>query len=296
MNFYKYIRKQKLILFLFIIVGFMAGVLYWNEVEPFHNRPKTTLITHIYNEEYMLPFWLSHHKTMFDDLIVIDYKSTDRSLELCKQYWHNCRIIPSRNESFNAELCDKEVMDIESTIDGVKMVLNTTEFLLTETKVENLLPKGDERSYSVECISPYSSKMYEVKNNKELFQLFTSPDVVFHKDRMDRQLHNFKNGSYSVGRHSTSNKTEQTDKAYVIWFGYFPMNEELLKRKLQIKTKIPESDKQKKFGWQHLAERDELLGTNNSKAETGVPVKDLPPPLNRMILAYVEKYNNSSSA
>ena len=32
---------------------------------------KTTLISHIFNEEYLLPFWLRHHKNMFDEIIII---------------------------------------------------------------------------------------------------------------------------------------------------------------------------------------------------------------------------------
>ncbi len=40
---------------------------------------KTTLVSHIFNEEYLIPFWLNHHKTMFDQIIIIDYNSTDKS-------------------------------------------------------------------------------------------------------------------------------------------------------------------------------------------------------------------------
>lgn len=64
---------------------------------------KTTLITHIFNEEYLLPFWLEHHKNMFDDLVVIDYHSTDKSLEICKNMWPTCKIMTTRNEYFDAE-------------------------------------------------------------------------------------------------------------------------------------------------------------------------------------------------
>ena len=34
---------------------------------------KTTLLTNIYNEEYLLPFWLNHHKDIekgIDDVLV----------------------------------------------------------------------------------------------------------------------------------------------------------------------------------------------------------------------------------
>jgi hypothetical protein len=32
-----------------------------------------TVISHIFNEEYLLPFWLEHHRTIFDHGIIIDY-------------------------------------------------------------------------------------------------------------------------------------------------------------------------------------------------------------------------------
>ena len=50
---------------------------------------KKTCLIHIYNEEYLLPFWLNHHKDIFDDIIIIDYNSTDKSLEICKEISQN---------------------------------------------------------------------------------------------------------------------------------------------------------------------------------------------------------------
>jgi len=35
------------------------------------------LFSHIYNEEYLLPFWLKHHKKIFDHGVIIDNFSTD---------------------------------------------------------------------------------------------------------------------------------------------------------------------------------------------------------------------------
>ena len=45
-----------------------------------------TVISHIFNEEYLLPFWLENHKNMFDHGIIIDYCSTDSSVEIIKKY------------------------------------------------------------------------------------------------------------------------------------------------------------------------------------------------------------------
>ncbi|MEW9106591.1 glycosyltransferase family 2 protein, partial [Paenibacillus sp.] len=43
------------------------------------------LISHFYNEEYLLPWWLKHHAPLFDHGILINRGSTDRSVDICKQ-------------------------------------------------------------------------------------------------------------------------------------------------------------------------------------------------------------------
>ncbi|MBJ3789276.1 glycosyltransferase family 2 protein, partial [Bacillus sp. OA1] len=45
---------------------------------------KKTIISHFYNEEYLLPWWLMHHTKIFDHGILINRGSTDRSVEICK--------------------------------------------------------------------------------------------------------------------------------------------------------------------------------------------------------------------
>lgn len=44
-----------------------------------------TVISHVYNEEYLIPFWLEHHKHMFSHGIIIDYNSTDRTLDIVRE-------------------------------------------------------------------------------------------------------------------------------------------------------------------------------------------------------------------
>lgn len=62
----------------------------------------STVLIHIYNEEYLLPFWLNHHKNIFNHGIIIDYRSTDKSIEIYKQICPNWDIIISRNLYFTA--------------------------------------------------------------------------------------------------------------------------------------------------------------------------------------------------
>jgi UDP-glucose 4-epimerase len=241
---------------------------------------KTTLLTNIFNEEYLLPFWLNHHKNMFDEIIVIDYNSTDKSVEICKSICPDCKIRTTRNTYFDAEEIDKEFMDIESTIEGIKIVLNTTEFLISEKPITDLFVNTTQPfSYAITCASPYSKKSYHINNNYELFSNLLNDDVVFHNDRRIRVIHTCSNGNYNVGRHSTNNDIIPTNDAHIIWLGYYPLNDNLLQRKLQIQQNIPQRDKERGYGFQHLFTKDTMLNINEEKSNSGSPLQTINLPL-----------------
>ncbi len=88
----------------------------------------STVISHIYNEEYILPWWLEHHKKIFDHGIIIDYASTDRSLEIIKEICPTWEVVQSKNAEFNAMAVDVEVLEYERKIEGWRICLNVTEF------------------------------------------------------------------------------------------------------------------------------------------------------------------------
>jgi UDP-glucose 4-epimerase len=253
---------------------------------------KTTLLTNVFNEKYLLPFWLNHHKNMFDQIIVIDYNSTDNSIEICKSICPECKIIKTRNKYFDAEDIDKEFMDIENTIEGIKIVLNTTEFLFTEKSIKDLFMDNTQPfSYAITCTSPYSNNSYDINNNYELFKNLLNDDIVFHNDRYIRVIHTFSNGNYNVGRHSTRNHIIPTSKAHIIWMGYYPMNDNLLERKLQIQQNIPQRDKDRKYGIQHLLSKDQMLNMNKEKSNSGLSLKNVNLPLYDLL---VKKYKNKT--
>jgi len=231
---------------------------------------KTTLLTNVFNEEYLLPFWLNHHKDMFDEIIIVDYNSTDKSIEICKNICPDCKIITTRNSHFGAKEIDQEFMDLENDIEGIKIVLNTTEFLFCETTVKDLFKDvSGQASFSINAVSPYSLNNYNVNNNHELINNLLNDDIVYHYDRGKRYIHNYSNGNYIIGRHLTHNESTFTDKAHIVWFGYYPLNEKLLERKLQIGVKIPKSDFAQRFSLQHLFNREQMLNINNEKSATG---------------------------
>lgn len=254
---------------------------------------KTTLLTNIFNEEYLLPFWLQHHKDMFDDIIIVDYRSTDKSVEICRSICPNCKIITTRNQYFDAREIDIEFMDIESTIEGIKIVLNTTEFLFCEKPIKEIFSGHTEpMSYDIKVNTPYSSNNYIVHNNHELFSNLLNDDIVFHQDRFIRHLHNHVHGNYGLGRHETYNPCVGTNELHIIWLGFYPMNDNLLQRKLQIQQNISQHDKDTGHGFQHLFSKDKILSINAEKTKEGIALENLNPSLYNLLKS---KYSSSTA-
>jgi glycosyltransferase involved in cell wall biosynthesis len=239
---------------------------------------KTTVITNVYNEEYLLPFWLTHHRDMFDDVVIIDHGCTDRSLDICKELCPRALIRKTRNDIFDSEANDLELMDVENTIEGVKVVLNTTEFLFCKRPLKEIFSDSHPASYAIWALSPYSKTWYTPANNEELFKNFFNDDVVFHLDRWGvRLVHSFQNGAYTVGRHNTRNPSAYAEDMYLVWMGFYPLNEKLLARKLQIKDRLSQYDKDHGNGYQHLWDRTKMLEVNEQQASTGVPLSQFNP-------------------
>ena len=102
---------------------------------------KKTLLCHFYNEAYMLPWFLNHHKQIFDHGVMIDYHSTDSSVEIIKEICPTWTIITSRNPDFQADTIDTEVNDIEAGIEGWKICLNVTEQLIGDYSILDDTPR-----------------------------------------------------------------------------------------------------------------------------------------------------------
>ena len=72
-----------------------------------------TLISHFWNEEFLLPYWLRHHYPLFDHGVLLDYASTDQSVEIIRALAPRWEVRPSRNQWFDARDADAEVMEVE---------------------------------------------------------------------------------------------------------------------------------------------------------------------------------------
>ena len=219
-----------------------------------------TVISHIYNEEYLLPFWLTYHKNIFTHGIIIDYRSTDKSLDIIREICPTWQIITTRNPCFQADIVDREVMDIENTFSGFKIVLNITEFLVLP---KNFVIPQENTCIRMSVYTPLHSTNTYPYNLTDLIQNIQKID--YSTFRYFRTMHNYNNGNYELGRHSTRhNFTQANSDIYVLWFGFYPWNDEIIKRKLQIKNNIPDSDRYSGRGTQHFLSTNDLVNQKNN--------------------------------
>lgn len=226
---------------------------------------KKTLLCHFYNEEYMLPWFLTHHKQIFDHGIMIDYHSTDRSAEIIREICPTWDIVTSRNKDFQADTIDREVNDIEAGIDGWKICLNVTEQLIGDYSILNNEPKQllVPSIFMVDCdrqnTVTYNKPLYEQKFDGFMFS--DSPQNFF--ERRSRSLHNVavrypENSTVECmapGRHWN---TYNTDQLVTLYYGWCPFDSGQLGRKLQIQTQIPLIDRQLNRGFHHITNKETL--------------------------------------
>ena len=237
---------------------------------------KKTIISHFYNEEYLLPFWLKHHSKMFDHGILIDYNSTDRSVDIIREICPTWEIIDSRNELFDAVLIDKEVEDIETRVDDWRICLNTTEFLVGDLNLLETIEYNEIYIKQIPMIDSDTEEFKELDTSKDLInQRYFGIDLLnakLHLNRMEndpylvthrvsRLLSNHPN-KYPPGRHYTEiSMINEKLPFLILWYGFSPFNDSLINRRLQIQDRMPESDRNNGIGRQHVTNRETLVST-----------------------------------
>ena len=210
---------------------------------------KKTLISHFYNEEYMLPWFLNHHKQIFDHGIMIDYASDDSSCDIIREICPSWEILPSRNKFFDAKAIDEEVMDYEMTLSGWRITLNVTEFLIGN--IDRLHNRRGEKTQHLLTNYVFVDMEDETKGPSTLLHdipLYEQRYWGYHdKDnhgwmmhygshpRMNRSIHNFPI-RYTGGRHF-ADTDYSFDDLVIFYYGWADIKQGLA-RKLQIKNKI----------------------------------------------------------
>jgi hypothetical protein len=223
-----------------------------------------TVISHIYNEEYLLPFWLEHHKNIFNHGIFLDYNSTDKTREIIKKICPLWEIRNSKNDKFDGFLVDEEVKEVESTIDGYKIVLNITEFIIPLKPIHECIDNNID-CYAIQTYIPiaeeykYPKTLYEFMNGFD----YINTNIVYRPSY--RFLHKFKPAPYLyIGRHVINANYKIFDDIVLLWCGYYPMNEDMLLRKTQFAIKQSSRDIITKVGGAHQWNRDKILQVYHS--------------------------------
>ena len=216
----------------------------WPFAFPTRQR-QMVLLCHFFNEELLLPYWIRHHASMFDMAILIDYNSTDKSLEIIRQEApRSWKIVSSRNGRFEANLVDDEVKDYESMHpDAWKIVLNVPEFLVHS----NLRKMLAEMERTIGLVPLRFRSVFMSGNNSSPLKRFSSllkqrSVYAYNPADADEQhaitiysrfLHRQAFGPYRVGRHGLyTDNSIWAPTGFIAKYHYTPWPE-IKQRKLQ---------------------------------------------------------------
>ena len=260
----------------------------------------STVITHIYNEEFLLPYWLAHHKKIFDQGIVIDFNSTDKSLKIVKALVPNWQIIKSPFLEFDAEKLDRFVEELETELLGPRMALTITEFFI-----------GDPSLIRGQMIVPQISLINQEFD--EPFLLGTPIHVqrtwglVAAVENVTASTHKFPKGNgrsihdhsikYPIGRHFVP---VLPSPYLIIRVNDCFFSEEMFDRRLQIQHKIPKSDISKNYGVEHtnfgaVLDKKDLLERQDKQRAESVNLKNIiETAVQRQNFTLSEEYKNST--
>ena len=234
--------------------------------------PRSVVICHVYDEEFLLPFWLAHHRRLFDHGVIIDYASTDRTREIVARSGTGWDLRPSRTRWFDPPAVDAEVMDVEAEFgEGVwKMALNVTEYLFV-SRLDRLTRQCPDATPAMalqvaSMVDPPSHRALPVSPRLPLY-LQRHHGVIGR--RGFRFLHRARRGEYRVGRHRTILSAELAD-GLVLWWGFSPFDA-VKARKLQIGARIPPSARPQ-LGAQH---RVDEAGLEELYRQQQTDVRDL---------------------
>ncbi|RBP46587.1 glycosyl transferase family 2 [Roseimicrobium gellanilyticum] len=232
---------------------------------------RSTVISHFYNEEYLLPLWLRHHLPLFDHGILINRGSTDRSVEICRELAPHWEVRNATCPEFDAEEVDKEVMAVEREITGWKFALNTTEFLHVHSRDSfyAALHLWSGQAYAIGMaylMDPKEAAYPEFDTSRPIAAQrhhgWLRPVFGY------RYIHRFEDGNYTVGRHLTLHPTDVVPLEAAVLLKLFltPWNEPFKRRRLQIRPTL--SQKSIALGQgsrHHVATEGELEDYYHSK-------------------------------
>lgn len=245
---------------------------------------KKTVIAHFYNEEYMLPYWLDHHKKIFDCGVMINNNSTDASVEIIKRIAPDWKIIDSKLDGFDPLMLDFLVQKVEEQCESWKICLNISEFLYGD--IDEIISSAEKNGMKAIATTPIimidptlneelleskaivDQKPYGVHGNKlydflagdqkiiRLISLLIGRRTAFRG--RSRLLHCNKIGGYTIGRHNWYHESVNAPNIFVLWYGYSPWTDGFLERKLSFKKTLLKTRKELGAHHAHGAKRHKI--------------------------------------
>lgn len=228
-----------------------------------------TILSHFHNEELMLEKWVRHHLPLADRCIMVNHRSTDRSVEIIKTLAPHWEVVDTELEKFAADSLDAEMMKLESQVhNSFKICLNSTEFIWdpnfkeTLTRVAKAFPHI--QAFGMRSIIMVDKK--ETPVTEEPFWLNRHYGFVDGGEQNEmgnhirrwRYVHNQPTGQYHLGRHGTYLSSQMNMLGmFLLWNGYSPWKQ-CKERKLQIRKQMPQWDIDNRLGFEHLMSSEDL--------------------------------------
>lgn len=236
---------------------------------------KKTLVGHFWNEQYLLPWWIKHHREMFDEAILLNYGSTDRSMhEIKKHAPSSWKVVDSRHQMLSAAELEKEIQEIESGISGWRICLTIAEFLFGSLDRENMMfpinhsyqPGRDNRAHFVPCFKVHDWNPEGSLDHKTPLSMQSwmgldcrlGPGENFNI-RPPRLFHNIDGLAYPVGRHYWGHEAFVAKEMVIVHYANSISSPDMLARRLSMQTKISDSDKLKGLGVGHYVSATQPL-------------------------------------
>jgi hypothetical protein len=223
-----------------------------------------TVLTHFYNEEVLLPFWLRHHREIFDHGVLVDRGSTDRSLEIIAELVPDWEVVTSRNPLFDARDTDMEMMGLERRYGGWKIILNVPELLVHDDlrghlrELERSSPQTRTLAVGMRMMLDPPHEQGTPLDDRPLFeQRHHGTRQSSTKRHYLRFLHRESHGDYGAGRHFVPRPYTMDDELVIFKYAWSPWPQ-VRPRKMQISEGIPDADVRLGMSWGLFYTVDEL--------------------------------------
>lgn len=214
-------------------------------------------VCHIFSEEMILPWFIKHHKPLFDEMTIIDHDSNDHSIAIIRALAPEWRIVKSKIGSFDAYKNDLEVMEWEKELKtDWKLTVNISEFLWKHD-IKDYLANCKSQAIGVRSIIMVDDKERPLDYTEPIYKHRYHGHMDYKSQRRWRFIHNQPSGKYQTGRHGTNLSATYDPELFLLYFSLSPWPQ-CLKRKLQIQTRIPESDKASGLGFEHITTESKL--------------------------------------